>query len=93
MNYVPPKGPKRGVSIYSYTELFQLGMTLEDCFLEMQDMGAHGVEILADFADGLDELRALLLRDAHLRFLSVVPSCSLNMLMRPPLLSGFSVSK
>lgn len=48
MKYVPPKGPKRGVSLYSYTELIQLGMTLEDCFLEMQDMGAHGVEILGN---------------------------------------------
>lgn len=48
MKYVPPKGPKRGVSVYSYTELFQMGMTLEDCFMEMQDMGAHGVEILGN---------------------------------------------
>lgn len=48
MKYVPPKGPKRGVSLYSYTELIQLGMTLEDCFREMQDMGAHGVEILGN---------------------------------------------
>ena len=48
MNYVPPKGPKRGVSIYSYSNFFPQGYTLEDCFIEMQDMGAHGVEILAN---------------------------------------------
>ena len=57
MKYVPEKGPKRGVSIYSYSDLFSLGLTLEDCFKEMQDMGAHGVEILANsHIDGYPEL-------------------------------------
>ena len=48
MKYVPPKGPKRGVSVYSYSSFFPQGYTLEDCFIEMQDIGAHGVEILAN---------------------------------------------
>ena len=48
MKYQAPKGPKRGVSIYSYSDIWPLGLTLEDCFREMQDMGAHGVEILAN---------------------------------------------
>ncbi len=48
MKYVPEKGPKRGVSVYSYSSIWPLGLTLEDCFTEMQDMGAHGVEILAN---------------------------------------------
>lgn len=48
MKYVPPKGPKRGVSLYSYTEMIQRGMTLEECFMEMHAMGAHGVEILGN---------------------------------------------
>ncbi len=48
MKYVPPKGPKRGVSIYSYSKFWGVGLTLEDVFIEMQDMGAHGVEILAN---------------------------------------------
>lgn len=48
MKYVPEKGPKRGVSVYSYSDFFPIGITLEDVFTEMQDMGAHGVEILAN---------------------------------------------
>ena len=48
MRYTPPKGPKRGVSLYSYTDMIQRGMTLEDCFMEMHAMGAHGVEILGN---------------------------------------------
>lgn len=41
-------GPKRGVSIYSYHKELYTTMTLEDCFADMYDMGATGVEILAD---------------------------------------------
>ncbi len=41
-------GPKRGVSIFSYWELLDISMDLEDCFKEMQDMGATGIEILAN---------------------------------------------
>ena len=48
MKYVPEKGPKRGVSVYSYSDFFPIGMSLEDVFIEMQDMGAHGVEILGN---------------------------------------------
>ena len=66
MKYIPPRGPKRGVSIYSYSDLVPLGLTLEDCFLEMQDMGAHGVEILANsHIDGYPELTDAFLEKWH----------------------------
>jgi hypothetical protein len=39
---------KRGVSLYSYSGEFGATMTLEDCFMDMYDMGATGVEILAN---------------------------------------------
>lgn len=42
------KGPKRGVSLYSYSAEFAVTKTLEDCFEELMDMGAHGLEILAN---------------------------------------------
>lgn len=42
------KGPKRGVSIFSYSGEYQYTMDLEDCFKDMQDMGATGIEILAN---------------------------------------------
>lgn len=42
------KGPKRGVALYSYSAEFGLTKTLEDCFDDIQDMGAHGIEILAN---------------------------------------------
>ena len=42
------KGPKRGVSLYSYSAEFGFEKTLEDCFEELTDMGAHGIEILAN---------------------------------------------
>ena len=42
------KGPKRGVSIYSYSGEWGVTMNLEDCFKDMYDMGATGVEILAN---------------------------------------------
>ncbi|MCH5182936.1 MAG: sugar phosphate isomerase/epimerase [Oscillospiraceae bacterium] len=42
------KGPKRGVSLYSYSAEFGFTKTLEDCFEDVRDMGAHGIEILAN---------------------------------------------
>ena len=42
------KGPKRGVAFYSYSAEFGLSKTLEDCFEDVHDMGAHGIEILAN---------------------------------------------
>ena len=36
------KGPKRGVSLYSYSAEFGLTKTLEDCFEDIHDMGATG---------------------------------------------------
>ena len=41
-------GPKRGVAFYSYSAEFGLTKTLEDCFEDTHDMGAHGIEILAN---------------------------------------------
>lgn len=40
--------PMRGVSVYSYSGEFGITMNLEDCFRDMQDMGATCVEILAN---------------------------------------------
>lgn len=42
------KGVKRGVALYSYSGEFGVSMNLEDCFADMYDMGAHGLEILAN---------------------------------------------
>ncbi|MCF0136190.1 MAG: TIM barrel protein [Lachnospiraceae bacterium] len=42
------KGPKRGVSLYSYSGEFGFEKNLEDCFEDIYDMGAHGIEILAN---------------------------------------------
>ena len=42
------KGPKRGVALYSYSGEFGLTKNLEECFEDIQDMGAHGIEILAN---------------------------------------------
>ena len=39
---------KRGVSIYSYSGEYGRTMNLEDCFKDMYDMGATGIEILAN---------------------------------------------
>ena len=48
-NYVyNMKGPKRGVALYSYSAEYGLTKTLEDCFEDVYDMGAHGIEILAN---------------------------------------------
>ena len=41
-------GPKRGVSLYSYSAEFGFEKNLEDCFEDIYDMGAHGIEILAN---------------------------------------------
>ena len=40
--------PKRGVSLFSYSAEYGVTMTLEDMFAEMHDMGARGLEILAN---------------------------------------------
>lgn len=40
--------PKRGVSIYSYSGVYGVTMTLEDCLADMYDMEAEGLEILAN---------------------------------------------
>lgn len=37
---------KRGVSVYSYSELLGVSMTLEDCFKDLYDMGATCFELL-----------------------------------------------
>ena len=37
---------KRGVSVYSYSDLFGVSMTLEDCFKDIYDMGGTCIEIL-----------------------------------------------
>ena len=42
------EGPKRGVSLYSYSGEYGISMNMEDCFADMYDMGAHGLEILAN---------------------------------------------
>jgi sugar phosphate isomerase/epimerase len=42
------KGPKRGVALYSYSAEFGLTKNLEECFEDIHDMGAHGIEILAN---------------------------------------------
>jgi sugar phosphate isomerase/epimerase len=41
-------GIELGVSLYSYGGDFQVTMTLEDCLADVADMGATGIEILAD---------------------------------------------
>lgn len=42
------KKVKRGVAIYSYSGEYGRSMNLEDCFKDIQDMGATGIEILAN---------------------------------------------
>ena len=48
MYHYDRKGPKRGIALYSYSAEFGLTKTLEDCFEDVYDMGAHGIEILAN---------------------------------------------
>jgi hypothetical protein len=43
---------KRGVSIYSYSGVLGVSMSLEDCFADMYDMGATGLEMLAAHVEG-----------------------------------------
>ncbi|MBP1609889.1 MAG: beta-galactosidase [Acidobacteria bacterium] len=38
--------PKRGVSVYSYSQTLGVCMTLEDCFADIHDMGATCFELL-----------------------------------------------
>ena len=40
--------PKRGASLYSYSGEYGVTMTLEDMLSDMSDMGAEGLEILAN---------------------------------------------
>lgn len=47
-NQLEIKKPKRGVSLYSYAGEFGVSMSLEDMFAEMQEIGARGLEILAN---------------------------------------------
>ncbi len=42
------KGPKRGLTLYSYSAEFGITKDLEDCFEDMYDMGCHGLEILGN---------------------------------------------
>ena len=42
------KGLKRGVALYSYSADFGFSKNLEECFEDIRDMGAHGIEILAN---------------------------------------------
>lgn len=39
---------RRGVSLYSYSGEYGVSMDMEDCFKDMYDMGATGLEILAN---------------------------------------------
>jgi hypothetical protein len=39
------KGPKRGVSIYSYEHEFNVSATLEDCLMELTDLATPGTKI------------------------------------------------
>jgi sugar phosphate isomerase/epimerase len=52
--------PKRGVSLYSYSGEYGVTMTLEDMFADIHDLGAEGLEILAnahieDYPEPTDE--------------------------------------
>ncbi len=48
MNGKDRKGPKRGVSAYSYHGEYGVTMDLRDIFQEISDLGASGLEILAN---------------------------------------------
>lgn len=48
MYHYDRKGPKRGVILYSYCAEYGMTKTLEDCLADVYDMGAHGIEILAN---------------------------------------------
>ncbi len=48
MSETKKNGIHRGVSTYCWYPLYNVNMDLEDSFEIMQDMGAHGLEILAD---------------------------------------------
>ena len=48
MYHYDRKGPKRGVALYSYSAEFGLTKNLEECFEDIRDRGAHGIEILAN---------------------------------------------
>jgi sugar phosphate isomerase/epimerase len=44
--------PKRGVSVYSYSQVLGVCMTLEDCFADIYDMGATCFEMLSSHIEG-----------------------------------------
>jgi hypothetical protein len=44
--------PKRGVSVYSYSQVLGVCMTLEDCFADIYDMGATCFELLTSHIEG-----------------------------------------
>ena len=48
MYHYNKKGLKRGVAVYSYSAEYGVSKNLEDLFAEIYDMGAHGIEILAN---------------------------------------------
>lgn len=43
--------PKLGASVYSYAPVLGVSMTLEDCFMDMYDMGAECFELLTSYID------------------------------------------
>jgi sugar phosphate isomerase/epimerase len=44
--------PKRGVSVYSYSQALGMFMTLEDCFADIYDMGGTCFELLSSHIEG-----------------------------------------
>lgn len=48
MYHYNKKGLKRGIAVYSYSAEYGVSKDLEDLFAEIHDMGAHGIEILAN---------------------------------------------
>lgn len=47
MSEIKKGHPQRGVSVYSYADLYGISMTLEDIFMDISDMGATCFEILS----------------------------------------------
>jgi len=48
-------GPKRGVSIYSYSSDLNVTCTLEDCFAEMTDLDTRGYDLGVEILTGVVE--------------------------------------
>ncbi len=51
MNEIIKGTPKRGVSVYSYSQLLGVSMTLEDCFKDIYDTGATCFELLTSHVE------------------------------------------